>query len=155
MSMDKYASEAIISLADDLIMKLEANDQVINERRISNLAAGRLSGEVVVYLQRAASESQGSGEDVEIRLQKLLDAISSLVGSLETSLRSSNEELIRLEATQDGMRRALEAVRSTGQIRLQEIGKLEDLMSSEDAEVITKSPAATKKNRSKEIVSKQ
>lgn len=151
--MDRHASEAIIELADELIRKLDLNDQVINERRISNAATDRLSGEIISFLRRSIAESQSSNEGPDLKVSSLTDSISSLVVSLESSIRSSSEELIRLEATQEGMRRALEAVRSTGQVRIQEIERLEVLMDQEGHETnAPKVVPATKKSRSKEII---
>jgi len=150
MEMDRHTSGAIIELADELIKKLETNDQVINERRVSSTATDRLSSEIINFLRHAVAESQDIGEVPDVRLSKLVEAVSSLVGSLETSIRSSSDEMIRLEATQDGMRRALEAVKSTGHVRLQEIEKLESIMDRAGHESDPpKVPTITKKSRSK------
>jgi hypothetical protein len=156
VDMDRHVSEAIIELADELIKKLEMNDQVINERRVSNAATDRLSWEIISFLRDLISGSQDTNEGPELRISRLTDSISSMMSSLESSIRSSSEELIRLEATQDGMRRALEAVRSTGQVRIQEIEKLEALMDQEDhGKNESKVAPPTKKSRSKEIINEK
>lgn len=129
-----YASQEIIKLSDDLIAKLEANKTTIEERRIANAATTTMAGEVSGLMNQLLAEIKGGDAPPEKKLTQVVDFLVSLVGTLQSSQRASEEELIRLTATQDGMRRALEAVRETGALRLQELRRIETLSQQDNPE---------------------
>lgn len=161
----KHTSAAIIELAEDLMRKLGQNNQTIIEKRISTAATANLSNEIVTIMNRILTDARSGNDAPDVRLERLSSVVSSIITSLESSVRNNADELIKLEATQDGMRRALEAVKSTGQLRIQELERIEKLAEKENPEarrktgerpeaVATKRNAATlKKNREKEILS--
>ncbi len=140
-------SISVIALADDLLGKVNANDQIISERKISVEVTDRLTGEVVNVLRHAASDASSSVDTAEIKLARLIDIISSLVSSLEGSLRLSREDLIRLESTQEGMRRALAAVKNEGQLRFQEAE------AAYQTAIIADTPETARKRSSRKIIS--
>lgn len=146
-----YASQEIINLSDELITKLEANRATIEERRIANVATSAMAGEVSGLMNQLISEIRGNDAPPEQKLTRVVEFLGSFVGTLQSSQRSSEDELIRLTATQDGMRRALEAVRETGSLRLQELSRIDALSQQENPEArrpvgARPETAATKRN---------
>ena len=130
----KLVATEIVKLADDLIEKLDANEKTIEDKRVSVSITGDVIDQVSGVLRSVLAESMNQSIDPATRISNLTDALSSIIGSLESSKRSSLDELTRLIGTQEGMRRALEAVRETGNIRLQEIEKVVRLAATEDPE---------------------
>lgn len=124
LSKSKHASNSILELVDELIEKLSVNDHIILEQKISVEATRRLTNETTTVLRHVINEINGN-DTAELKISKVSEIVSSLISSLESSMKMSSDDLIRLEATQDGMRRALEVVRSTGRTRMQELEKIE------------------------------
>jgi len=103
--------DELIKIVDSLLEKIKVNDVTMAEHQIIAATTGTLTNQVVEVLQRVVTDMrQGDGSSEE-RLSRSTDVISSLMGSLETSRRSAEDEAIRVEAIQEGMRRALMAVR--------------------------------------------
>jgi len=129
-----YASQEIIKLSDELIGKLEANKAMIDERRIASAATNTMTSQVSGLMNQLLAEIRVSDAPAEQTLSKVVEFLVSLVSTLQSSQSASEEELIRLTATQDGMRRALEAVRETGALRLQELRRIETLSQQDNPE---------------------
>ncbi len=143
----RNVSISVIALANDLLEKVNANDQIISERKISVETTDRLTGEIVNVLRHAASDASSSVDSAEVKLGRLIDIISSLISSMESSSRLSREDLIRLEATQEGMRRALTAVKNEGQLKLQEAEV------AHQTAIIADAPETARKRSSRKIIS--
>jgi hypothetical protein len=106
--------QTIISLAESLLQKLAENDSIIIEKRISNSTLENIVKELMPALTSLKAEVE-LPTPAEERLQKTSGALGMIINSLSSSLRASQDELIKLEATQDGMRRALTTVKDVGQ----------------------------------------
>lgn len=129
-----HSSQEIIKLADDLISKLSVNQSVIDERRVSNAATSTMTDELVNLMSGLLADLKASESPAEQKLSQVVDFLSSLVSSMRSSKRAAEDELVRLAATQDGMRRALEAVRETGVMRAQEVARIEALSRQDNPE---------------------
>jgi hypothetical protein len=127
-------SQEIVKLANELISKLEMNQATIEERRISNAATSTVINEMSNLMNELLTEISSDDAPPDQKLARVKEFLTSLISSLQSSQRSSEHELIRLTATQDGMRRALEAVRDTGNLRIQELARIEILANTENPE---------------------
>lgn len=129
-----YASHEIIKLSEDLLTKLEANNATIEEKRVSNGATSTVINDVSGVLNQLIGEIQMGTDTPEQKLSKVAEFLKSFVSSLQSAQKAADDDLIRLTATQEGMRRALEAVRETGNLRIQEVQRIEKLAQQEDPE---------------------
>jgi hypothetical protein len=135
LDRNKFASQKIITVADELIKRLDTNDRTIAERRVVTAATSNLSKEFISILNQVLGEMRLTNiEDPRAHLENLSNIVSSVVTQLEETIRVSNDEVTRLEATQDGMRRALQAVRDSGILQERELEKISALAESEDPE---------------------
>ena len=135
LEKNKFASQRIITVADELIKKLDTNDRTIAERRVVTAATSNLSKEFISILNQVLVEMRSTNvEDPRAHLENLSNVVSSVVTQLEETIRVSNDEVTRLEATQDGMRRALQAVRDSGLLQERELEKISTLAEREDPE---------------------
>jgi len=115
----------IINVADALMQNLNENDNIIIEKRISNTTLENVVKELLPALSNVKIEMESSSP-IEQRVQKAAGAIGMIINSLSTSLRAAQDDLIRLEATQDGMKRALTTVKEVGQNVIEENKKEEE-----------------------------
>lgn len=102
----------MISVIDSLLDKIKENDATITEHQTIATTTGNLTNQVVEVLQRVINDMQ-SGDDAVEKLTRSLDVLTTLVSSLESNRRSVEDEAIKVAAIQEGMRRALTAVRIT------------------------------------------
>jgi hypothetical protein len=126
LEAQRVTAEGIISISDDLIGKLSENDRVIGESRAAADAIANVSTSINETLKRAITEM--NSESVE----KSTATLRTLLAWLDERVLRSNLDATRLEGTQEGMRRALEAVKQTGSMRIAEIDRIIELASSED-----------------------
>jgi hypothetical protein len=129
-----YASHEIIKLADDLISKLEVNRSTIEERKISNAAISTMTSELTSLVSGFLNELRTGDASAEQKLARVTDFLGFLVSSMQSNQRSLEDELVRLVATQDGMRRALDAVRETASMRLNELARIDELSQLQNPE---------------------
>lgn len=134
LSQIAYASQEIIKLSEDLLTKLDANTSTIEEKRISNGATLTVINDVSGVINQLIGEIQTGSDSPEQKLMKITEFLKSFVASLQSAQKSADDDLIRLIATQDGMKRALEAVRETGSLRMQEVQRIERLAQQENPE---------------------
>lgn len=135
LDRQKFASRRIVTIADELIAKLGENEKVIYERRLTTGVTSNLSLEFVSILNQIMGEMRSpSAEDPRVRLENVMNIIASVAKQLEETVKSSNDDVLRLEATQEGMRRALGAVRESGLLQERELEKIEALAETEDPE---------------------
>ena len=108
---------------------------MIYERRLATGATSSLSMEFVAMLNQIMGEMRSPNtEDPQARLENVMNIIASVSKQLEETVKSSNDDVLRLEATQEGMRRALGAVRESGLLQEKELEKIEALAETEDPE---------------------
>jgi hypothetical protein len=132
---NKFASQRVISVADELIKKLDANEKTIADRRVSISATTNLSREFISVLSQILNEVRSpTTDDLKSHLENVSNIISSVVKQLDDNVRSSSEEIIKLEATQEGMRRALQAVKESGMLQERELEKIDKLAEKDDPE---------------------
>jgi hypothetical protein len=115
----------IINIAEALMQNLNENDNIIIEKRISNTTLENVVKELLPALSNIKIEMESSSP-IEQRIQKATGAIGMIINSLSTSLRAAQDDLIRLEATQDGMKRALTTVKKVGQNVIEDNKKEEE-----------------------------
>lgn len=160
LEKNKFASQRVITVADELIKKLDENDKMIGERRITTNATSNFSREFVSVLTQILREVKSPNvDDIHAHIENISNIISSIIEQLNENIRNSNDEVVRLEATQEGMRRALQAVRESGTIQQRELEKIEELSRSENPEsrrnvgehpetmMVKKNAASLKKSR--------
>lgn len=135
LDRQKFAAQRITIVADELIKKLESNDKTIYERRISVSATSSLSRDFLMILSQIFNEAKSqTQDDHQARLERISSIISSVISQIESTIKAADEDVIRLEATQDGMRRALDAVRESGTLQAKELEKIEYLAQKDDPE---------------------
>lgn len=128
LESQKLAAEIVISTADNLIQNLAQNEKLIEERRIAEKATSKLSQDFITILRQLQREAMNQDSaDPATQLSKISEIINSMIFSVEGSIRTTSEEVARLEATQSGMQRALVAVRETGEGMLRNLAKIEEL----------------------------
>jgi len=122
-------------VADELLRNLEVNDRTIAERRVTATATSKLSNDFVSVLGQILAETRAPGvEDPQAHLENLAGIIASVMKQIEEGIRASSDEVIQLEATQEGMRRALRAVRESGALQQRELEKIEELSELDNPE---------------------
>ena len=110
----QFAVDHIIKIADELLDKIVVNDSTIAEQQIIVRTTSSLTTQTVEVLRRVIDDARSESDDPAEKLGRVVDLLTTLVSSLETNQRNAEDELIRVEAIQEGMRRALTAVRQAG-----------------------------------------
>ena len=128
LEQQRIAAIGAISISDELISRLSENERVLIESRSSSDAASNMVTNVSDVIRRAISEM--STDSVE----KSITTLRTLLAWMEESVIKSKVETARVEGIQDGMRRALEAVKQTGNMRIAEIDKIIELAAAEPDE---------------------
>lgn len=123
--MQLMSANTLVSVADELEKNLESNALAINERKIGSAAAIRVSNDTLELVRMLRVRLSNMDATPEAKLQQADEFIRSLIGWLEAFPINEREDIARMEATQDGMRRALQSVRDTGQARLTVLRELE------------------------------
>jgi hypothetical protein len=128
LEQQRIAAIGAISISDELISRLSENERVLIESRSSSDAASNMVANVSDAIRRAINEM--STDSVE----KSITTLRTLLAWMEESVIKSKVETARVEGVQDGMRRALEAVKQTGNMRIAEIDKIIELAAAEPDE---------------------
>jgi len=128
LEQQRIAAIGAISISDELISRLSENERVLIESRSSSDAASNMVTNVSDVIRRAINEM--STDSVE----KSITTLRTLLAWMEESVIKSKVETARVEGVQDGMRRALEAVKQTGNMRIAEIDKIIELAAAEPDE---------------------
>jgi hypothetical protein len=135
LEKNKFASQRVITVADELLRNLEVNDKTIAERRVTATATSKLSNDFVSVLGQILAETRAPDvDDPRAHLENLAGIIVSVMKQIEEGIRISSDEVLQLEATQEGMRRALRAVRESGALQQRELEKIEELSELENPE---------------------
>ena len=119
MDERKYAAQRLIDVSKELEKQASLNDKIIEERKITSSATCSFSVDILKLILTLRDSMNDQDQDVEDRMRKSLEVLNSIVEALEAYPSSQRDEIIKLEATQEGMRRALEAVRATGENELE------------------------------------
>lgn len=91
--------------------------------------------EFISILNRIIGEMRAPNvEDPRAHFENISNFVASVAKQLEETIKSSNDDVLRLEATQEGMRRALQAVRESGLLQERELEKIEALAEVENPE---------------------
>lgn len=104
----------VIQIADAFLKDLEKNDKLIQEKKAKLDSMIEFS----VTIKESISSLQLSLDDdssAEEKLKKVDSYISTLISSLDNSVKFASEDVMKMEATQDGMRRALLTVKEAGE----------------------------------------
>lgn len=111
----RIAAEGAISIANNLLIKLEENEKTIVESRIITETTLRLVSSINDVLRRVILEL--SHETVE----KSISTLQTLASWLDDCAAKNKTDTTHIEGVQEGMRRALDAVKQTGTLRVAEI----------------------------------
>jgi hypothetical protein len=128
LEQQRIAAIGAISISDELISRLSENERVLIESRSSSDAASNMVTNVSDVIRRAISEMSTDS------IEKSITTLRTLLAWMEESVIKSKVETARVEGVQDGMRRALEAVKQTGNMRITEIDKIIELAAAEPDE---------------------
>lgn len=128
LEQQRIAAIGAISISEDLINKLSENEHVIIETRASSAAMSNMATSVADVIQRVINEMNADS------VEKSTTMLRTLLAWMEESITKSKVETARVEGIQDGMRRALEAVKQTGNMRIAEIDKIIELAAAEPNE---------------------
>ena len=105
----------IIQVADSLLKNLEENESVLTEKRLihSKLVDSQESLRHSLYnMRKVILSKKFTNEEKE---EALYDMTSSMIANINNLIKASNDELIRLESMQEGMKRALHTVKEIGE----------------------------------------
>jgi hypothetical protein len=114
----KFAVSVVNDITSDLQQKIDLNDRTIEHRKISSAASLTLASDVLRVSKMIKDLLEDNDLDHSDRVEKALEVVSALNGSLESLPQAEREEIIRLEANQEGMRRVIEVVRSAAAEKL-------------------------------------
>lgn len=131
---EKMIADGMIKIANELITKLSANEKTIEERKISLAATEELSEQVEQIINGALAEARSGDPDLTKRIERVIEILTMTLKNIGSMRKATSDDVIRLIATQDGMKRALETVKETGHMRLREIEKIVKLSQQEDPE---------------------
>lgn len=131
---EKMIADGMIKIANELITKLSANEKTIEERKISLAATEELSEQVEQIINGALAEARSGDADLTKRIERVIEILTMTLKNIGSMRKATSDDVIRLIATQDGMKRALETVKETGHMRLREIEKIVKLSQQEDPE---------------------
>lgn len=118
IELQKLSADNLINVADDILRQIGLNDQTIYDRKLTSAATINISNDVVKLVNNVLKDLSDKSVEPDDRLQKASDVLSSLVISLENLAQTEREEVVKLEATQGGMRRVAETVRAAGENQL-------------------------------------
>lgn len=127
--LNKESKAAIVdfvsALVQDLQSKISVNDATIENRKIASSSSIALASDVLKVVKMISASLSDESAELSLRVSKSAEMVAALESSLENLPRSEREEIIRLEASQDGMRRVIEAVREASLSHAEE-AKLQD-----------------------------
>lgn len=111
----------ISSLVHELQEKISVNDATIENRKVASSSSLALAADILKVVKIIRESLSDNSAEPSDRISKSLEIVSALESSLDNLSRSEREEIIRLEASQDGMRRVIEAVREAASSRVSEL----------------------------------
>jgi len=118
LEQQRIAAIGAISISEELLNKLSENERVIIESKASSNAVANITINISDVIRRAIDEM--NIESVE----KSTATLRTLLAWMEENANKLKIDAVRVEGIQDGMRRALEAVKQTGNMRAAEIEKI-------------------------------
>lgn len=121
------SASTLVSVAEELERKLEENSATINERKIGSTAAVNITRDVLNLMRMIQIRLSDESVPLETRTQQAGEIVQSLIGWLEVFPYNEREDITRMEATQEGMRRALQSVRDTGRARIESLREVESI----------------------------
>ncbi len=121
MQEKRFAAQRLIEVSNELGSQISMNDKMIEERRTVAAATSNLSADILRIILTIRDSLNDKSQNVEERMQKSLDVIGSVVNVLESYPTNQREEIIKLEATQEGIRRTLEAIKTIGENEIREL----------------------------------
>jgi len=128
LEQQRIAAVGAISISEDLINKLSENERIIFETKAASNTMSNMTANISDVIHRAINEM--NAESVE----KSTATLRTLLTWMDETTLKSKIEAAHLEGTQDGMRRALEAVKQTGNMRIAEINKIIELAAADPDE---------------------
>lgn len=132
LELQRAASEGVISISDELMGRLTENERVIVESRAATEAVTNMAANISDVIKRAIVEMTSDG------VEKSSTTLRTLLAWMDETTAKSKIDTARVEAIQEGMRRALEAVKQTGTMRIAEIDRIVAL--SESGEEVRRVP---------------
>lgn len=130
----KLIADALIKTADNLISKLAENERMIEERKLTKAATDDILDQLTHVISGVLLEAKSGDLDPVKRVEKIVEVLTVITKNLESLKRSASDDLIRFISMQEGMRRALEAVRETGAAKAREIERVLRLSEADDPE---------------------
>ena len=125
--MNKFNKESkaavvdfVSTLVQDLQSKIAVNDVTIENRKIATASSLALSTDLLKIVRMVHDALSDESTEPAARVLKSLEMVSALESSLKNLPQAEREEIIRLEASQDGMRRVIEAVREAASTQVEE-----------------------------------
>jgi cell division protein ZapA (FtsZ GTPase activity inhibitor) len=116
--LEKLSAENLIGVADEILRQINMNEQTIYDRKLTSAATINISNDIVKLVNTLLKDLGDEAAPPADRIQKANDVLASLVTSLGNLAQTEREEIIRLEATQTGMKRVAETVKVTGENQL-------------------------------------
>lgn len=123
-------SDFVSTLVQDLQSKISVNDVTIQNRKISSNSSIALTADILKVIKIIRGSLVDDSIELADRVSKSLEMVAALESSLENFPNTEREEIIRLEASQDGMRRVVEAVRESGASYAAEISQVDSKISA-------------------------
>ena len=121
MQEKRFAAQRLIEVSNELGSQISMNDKMIEERRMVASATSNLSADILRIVLTIRDSLNDKSQNVEERMQKSLDVLGSVINVLESYPTNQREEIIKLEATQEGIRRTLEAIKTIGENEIREL----------------------------------
>ena len=128
LEQQRIAAIGAISISEDLISKLSENERVIIETKAASITMSNMAANISDVIHRAINEMNTDS------VEKSTATLRTLLAWMDETTLKSKIEAAHLEGIQDGMRRALEAVKQTGNMRITEINKIIELAAADPDE---------------------
>lgn len=127
LDKQKFAASYVLEIVHNFGQRIDDNQKIIENKRLAHEGAKQFSAEVSKALNGILQEARSSSGDPAITLEKVLGVIGSISESISQAAKQGTEELIRMESTQEGMKRALEAVKTSALGTLSDAEKIEKM----------------------------
>lgn len=127
LDKQKFAASYVLEIVNNFGQRIDENQKIIDNKRLTHEGAKLFSLEITKALNGILLEAKTSQGDPASVLEKVLVVIGSISDSIERATKQGTEELIRMESTQEGMKRALDAVKTSALGTLNDVSKIEKM----------------------------
>jgi len=117
----RFAAQYLVEVANGFNEQLAQNEKMIEDRKIALAAVTTFSSDILNFMDKIHENLEDQNQDAESKIQNVNEVVKSLIQSLKDLPRAQREEIISLEATQNGMKRSIETMVNFANAQLEEL----------------------------------